>query len=191
MTERIRQAVVNPEILQRVIHSVNERRSGRIKPLRDELTAVQTRITSLEDKKRKYLELYEIDDIDRGMFSERLSILNKDLDIELTRKSKLELELRDDQADPVSYELVRSLVANFDDLLRQSPFQQRKTLLHLIVKKITLDDKKRVDSIELTFDEETQKHFLSQAPSALLSAEGAFPMSGKALRASNKLTLII
>jgi site-specific DNA recombinase len=83
VTERIRQAVVNPEILQRVDRSVNERRSGRIKPLRDELTAVQTRITSLEDKKRKYLELYEIDDIDRDMFSERLSVLNKELDAEL------------------------------------------------------------------------------------------------------------
>lgn len=191
VTERIRQAVVNPEILQRVVHSVNERRSGRIKPLREELTAVQTCITILEDKKRKYLDLYEIDDIDRDMFSERLSVLNKELDTELTRRSKLELDLRDDQADPVSYELVRSLMTNFDALLRQSLFQQRKTLLHLIIKKITLDEKKRVSSVELAFNEDTEKHFLSQAPSVLLSAEGAFPMSGKAIKASSYLALII
>lgn len=191
VTERIRQAVVNPEILQRVVRNVNERRSGRIKPLRDELTAVQTRITSLEDKKRKYLELYEIDDIDRDMFSERLSVLNIDLGIELTRKSKLELELRDDQADPVSYELIRSLMTNFDALLRHSPFQQRKTLLHLIVKKITLDDRKRVGNVELAFNEETDKHLLSVAPSAKPMAEGAFPLSGKAPTLKHKLIVTL
>ncbi|MFF2017792.1 recombinase family protein [Paenibacillus sp. NPDC058177] len=190
VTDRIRQAVVNPEILQRVVRSVNEKRSGRIKPLRDELTAVQTRITSLEDKKRKYLELYEIDDIDRDMFSERLSILNQELDTGLTRKSKLELELRDDQADPVSYELVRSLMTNFDTLLRHSPFQQRKTLLHLIVKRITLDDRKRVGSVELAFNEDTEKHFLSVAPSADI-AEGAFSINEKALSLRNKLHIYI
>ncbi|SEL78526.1 recombinase family protein [Paenibacillus sp. OK003] len=191
VTDRLRQAVVNPEILQRVVRNVNERRSGRIKPLRDELTAVQARITSLEEKKRKYLELYEIDDIDRDMFSERLSVINKELDTELTRKSKLELELRDDQADPVSYELVRSLVTNFDALLRQSPFQQRKTLMHLIVKKITLDDKKRVSSIELTFNEDTEKHFLNVAPFAEPTTKGAFPFLGKAPVLLYKLSFLI
>lgn len=180
VTERIRQAVTQPHILKRVVRSINEHRSGRIKPLRDELAAVQARIDKLEEKKRKYLGLYEMDEIDRDLFAERLNDLNRELDTELTRRSKLELELRDDQAEPVSYELVRSLVGRFDALLHRSPFPQRKTLMHLIVKKITLDDRKRVRSVELAFNEETEKHFLSVAPSADNMAEGAFPFSGKA-----------
>lgn len=55
-----------------------------------------------------------------------------------------------------------------------------QNLLHLIVKRITLDDRKRVGSVELAFNEETEKHFLSVAPSADNMAEGAFPLSGKA-----------
>ncbi|WP_339279086.1 recombinase family protein [Paenibacillus sp. FSL W8-1187] len=179
VTERIRQAVAQPDILKKVVQSVNERRSGRIKPLRDELAAVQARIDKLEEKKRKYLGLYEMEEIDRDLFAGRLNDLNRELDAELTRRSKLQLELRDDQVEPVSYELVRSLVGSFDALLRRSPFQQRKTLLHLIVKRITLDDRKRVGSVELAFNEETEKHFLSVAPSADM-VEGAFPLSGKA-----------
>ncbi|WP_187768193.1 hypothetical protein [Paenibacillus sp. PL91] len=81
-----------------------------------------------------------------------------------TRSSKLQMEFRDDQSEPVSYELVRSLMDRFDSLLRRSPFPKRKTLLHLIVKRITLDDRKRVGSVELAFKEETEKHFLSVAP---------------------------
>lgn len=132
-------------------------------------------------KKRQYLGLYEMDDIDCDMFTERLSIPNKELDVELTHRSRLEMELRDDQAEPVSYEVVQSLMTRFDELLRQSPFQQRKTLLHLILKKITLDTKRRVESVELMFNEDTEKHFLSVVPSADNMAEGAFPLPRKTL----------
>lgn len=180
VTERIRQAVAKPDILKKVVRSVNEHRSGRIKPLRDELAAVQARIDKLEEKKRKYLGLYEMDEIDRDLFVGRLNDLNKELDAELTLRSKLELELRDDQADPVSYESVRTLMGKFDALLRHSPFQQRKTLLHLIVKKIKLDSNRRVESIELVFNDDTDKYFLRLAPSTAASVEGAFPIYGKA-----------
>ncbi|MDU4694558.1 MAG: recombinase family protein [Paenibacillus sp.] len=191
VTERIRQAVTQPHILKKIVRSINEHRSGRIKPLRDELAAVQARIDKLEEKKRKYLGLYEMDEIDRDLFAERLNDLNRELDTELTRRSKLELELRDDQAEPVSYELVRSLVSRFEALLQRSPFPQRKTLLHLIVKRITLDDMKRVGSVELAFSEETEKHFLSVAPSAEPIAEGAFPLSGKVPRLMKNLAVTI
>lgn len=191
VTERIRQAVAQPHILKKIVRSINEHRSGRIKPLRDELAAVQARIDKLEEKKRKYLGLYEMDEIDRDLFAERLNDLNRELDTELTRWSKLELELRDDQAEPVSYELVRSLVGRFDTLLHRSPFPQRKTLMHLIVKRITLDERKRVGRVELAFNEETEKHFLSVASSAKLTAEGAFPLCGKAPPLKQQLSLVI
>lgn len=189
--DRIRGTLEKPSILKALVRSVNERKAGQIKPLRDELTRMLVRIAKLEEKKRKYLELYEFDQIDRDMFAERFNDLNGELDTELMRKSKLELELRDDQVEPVSYELVCSLMERFDELLRRSPFQQRKTLLHLIVKKINLDDNRRVKDIELSFTEETEKHFLSVAPSADPIAEGAFPLSGKAPKLNHKLTLII
>lgn len=191
VTKRIQEAVTKPEILNKVVRNVNEHRLGRIKPLRDELAGVQGRINSLEEKKRKYLGLYEMDEIDRDMFSERLANLNRDFEAELTRRSKLELELRDDQADPISYDLVQSLMGRFNALLSRSPFPQRKTLLHLIVKRITLDDRKRVGSVELAFSEETEKHFLSVAPSAEPMAEGAFPLSGKAPHLKQPLRIII
>lgn len=71
------------------------------------------------------------------------------------------------------------------------PFQQRKTLLHLIVKKITLDNKKRVNSAGLSFNEETEKHFLSAAPSANNITEGAFLLPGKAPLLHQKLVITI
>ncbi|BFH62441.1 hypothetical protein [Paenibacillus azoreducens] len=74
-------------------------------------------------------------------------------------------------------EKCRLKVGRFDPLLRRSPFPQRKTLMHLIVKRITLDDRKHIGSVELAFNEETEKYFLSLAPSAETIAQGAFPLS--------------
>ncbi|EGL18195.1 hypothetical protein [Paenibacillus sp. HGF7] len=59
------------------------------------------------------------------------------------------------------------------------------------MKRITLDERKRVGSVELAFNEETEKHFLSLAPSADNMAEGAFPLSGKAPRLTQNLTITI
>ncbi|WP_433709114.1 hypothetical protein [Paenibacillus illinoisensis] len=71
-------------------------------------------------------------------------------------------------------------MTKFDAMLHNSPFQQRKTLLHLIVKKIMPYDRKRDGSVELAFNEETEKHFLSLAPYAKSTVKGAFPLFRKA-----------
>ncbi len=43
-------------------------------------------------------------------------------------------------------------MGRFDALLHLSSFPQRKTLLNLIVKRNSLDDRKRVGGIELSFN---------------------------------------
>ncbi|MCR8658525.1 hypothetical protein [Paenibacillus endoradicis] len=75
--------------------------------------------------------------------------------------------------------------------LEKAPFPQRKALLHLVVKKISLDDKRQVQDVELIFNEDTEKHFLSLAPSAKPMAEGAFPLSGETPKLRYKLNIII
>lgn len=59
------------------------------------------------------------------------------------------------------------------------------------IKKITLDDRKRGGSVELAFNEETEKHFLSVAPSAEPITEEAFPLSGRAPLLHQQLRLIL
>ncbi|MNC55457.1 hypothetical protein D3C75_1049860 [compost metagenome] len=57
------------------------------------------------------------------------------------------------------YELVRSLMVKLDAMLSHSPFQQHKDPPSPNREKITLDDRKHVGSVELAFNEETQKLF--------------------------------
>lgn len=189
--DRLKEVLAKPHVLRAIVKGVNDRKAGRVKPLQEELEAVRARIAEVQAKKLKYLELYEEDDVDRKLFSERLGQLESDLDRLHAKRSELELELDGDHSRPVTYEQVHSLIGRFEHLLRFSSFDQRKTLLHLIIRKITLNEKRQVDKIELVFDETTEQHFLSAAPSADSDAEGAFPFGGKAPRLNHRLVICI
>ena len=188
--DRLKEVLSKPHILKGIVKGINERKAERVKPLQDELEAVRSRIAEVEAKKKKYLELYEEDGFDRKLLTERLNELESDLGHLHARKSELEFELDGDRSEPVSYETVRSLIARFEQLLRYSNADQRKTLLHLIVKRITLNDKRQIDKIELVFDEESERHFLSFAPSAA-EAEGASLLRGEVPKLKQKLTVVV
>lgn len=61
----------------------------------------------------------------------------------------------------------------------------------LDVKRIILDGRKRVGSVERMFNEETEKHLLNVAPSADKTTEGAFLIFGKALKLAQNLSIVI
>jgi site-specific DNA recombinase len=188
---RIKEVLSKPHILRPIVKSINDRKVNRIKPLQDELSAVHARLADINIKKMKYLELYEIDQFEKKLFAERLAELESELDLLHARRSELEFELDGDHSQSVTYEAVRSLITRFDHLLSQSSFDQRKTLLHLIINKITVGENKQINKIEMIFDEMTEHHFLRVAPSADNMAEGAFPFSGEAPQHKHKLLVVI
>jgi site-specific DNA recombinase len=189
--DRIKEVLLKPHILRPIVKAINDRKINRIKPLQDELNTVRVRLDDIQSKKLKYLELYELDQFERKLFSERLSELEKELDLLHARRSELELELDGDHSQSISYEAVRSLISRFDYLLNESSFDQRKTLLHLIINKVTVSSDKKIDKIEMIFDEMTEHHFLRAAPSAATAVEGAFPFVGEVPKLKCKLVVII
>lgn len=191
MLNRIKEILSKPHILRAIVKAINNRKVNRIKPLHDELQTILTRLAEIENTKIKYMMLYEQDQVGRKLFSDRLVELENDLDLLHARRSALELELGEDHSQTVSFETVRSLIARFDQLLENSLFDQRKALMHLIIKKITVTSDKKIDKIELVFDEMTKQHFLRSAASAAQAVEGAFSLDKMAKELSHKLVIVI
>jgi site-specific DNA recombinase len=187
---RISKVLAKPKILQAIIKNINERKRFRTKPLQRELETVVTRIAQAEERKRRYFDLYEIDQIDKELFSGRLNELNQEIDKLHSKKSELKYELKDDNSEPISYDLVRALIERFEELLMASSFEERKTILHLIIQKISVNDKKEIDQIVLTFDESTEKYFLREDSSAN-QAEGSFAFMQKKFSLKKKVTIVI
>lgn len=83
-------------IKARMNPNLNDRKIKRIKPLQDELTSLQSRIEEVQTKKLRYMELYELDQFDTKLFSDRLTELESDLDRFHAKRSEIEFQLNDD-----------------------------------------------------------------------------------------------
>ncbi|MEF3309585.1 recombinase family protein [Paenibacillus sp. GYB004] len=189
---RLKEVLAKPHILRGIVKGINERKESSLKPLQEELSSVNAGIEEIKAKKNRLIELYEMDDFDSAFVSERIKKLDSDFDQLCSRKAEIGYLLSGDHSESVPYKTVHSLIERFEHLLRYSNPDQRKTLLHLIISKITVTKDKKIEKIEMIFDEKTKHHFLNAAPSAPNTAEGAFPFSdGKAPRLEQALTITI
>lgn len=82
-----------------------------------------------------------------------------------TRMLEIETELSAGNTESVCYDTVRETLARFNEMLGAAPPDQKKTLLQLIIREIHLTPDRKIDRIEISFDESVQTHFIAGAPS--------------------------
>lgn len=172
---RIRAAVERPKVLRNVVRRINERRQRRLEPMRRELEAVQKALEKNDVRKRRYLGLYEKDAIDRGELVSRIEELNAERAALERRKAEIEGELRLCSDEPIPYDVVRQALGQFRRLLDSTSSEQRKALLQLFIKEIVLTKDRKVERIEIRFDENVEAHLAEEAPSGATGTEGASP----------------
>lgn len=61
----------------------------------------------------------------------------------------------------ILYEGVNDTLSNFHELLEINASEDKKTLLQLIIKKITIKNRKDIEGVALHFDEKVQKYFIN------------------------------
>ncbi|SEG23186.1 recombinase family protein [Paenibacillus sp. UNC499MF] len=125
--------------------------------------------------------------LSKDLILKAMTKLTTDSQPEHAEKSRLELELTDYNTSPVVFEQVHQLITGFHQVLTAAPFEQRKTLLHLFIKRITLDTSKKIKTIELSFDENVEFYF-SDSPVAV-SAEDS--LQRKQARKRGKIEIAI
>jgi len=79
----------------------------------------------------------------------------------LQRKLDIEKEMDNHSTKPISYQLVRQVLNNFEKSLRTASSERQKTLLQLIIKDIIVNKDKKIEKVNLKFDEDIQKHYIN------------------------------
>lgn len=177
--ERLTEVVNEKSILKDIIAATNKRKKESIKPMRQELSAIEKRIEQFESKRKKYFALYEDDFIEKEMFSSRLHELQEEQEKLSIRKSEILYKLDDESQKPLSYEYVKSIMKNLKDLLLAVSTEQKKILLHLFIKEIKVNIKKEIEYMGFHFNEYNQKQFLQNPSSIIELDEGFFINSGQ------------
>lgn len=155
--ERLSEVVTKKQILRDVVQNLNKARTGHLLVLQNELSQVDKLLQQATARKNKLFSLFEEDKVSQEFLKERLFGLDEELTSLGDRKSDLEIEIDSQDAAPVPIKMVEMVLKDFDSALRACEPERRKSLLVLVVKEITVKNR-RVDKIALTFDETIERN---------------------------------
>jgi len=117
-------------------------------------------LKDLENRKNRVFELYEDGTIDKQTLAQRIENLTAEIDLQSKRRIEIQLKLENNDSVNIPYEVVRNTLSDFQKLLKITAPEEKKSLLQLIINKITIKNKKDIESIELHFDGKVQKYFI-------------------------------
>jgi len=158
---RLAKVICNEKVLKDIVKSLNIKRKNKVKPLEDELKYMEKRISELSVNRDKYLNLFEENVLDATALKKRMASLEGDMKKYADRREDILREIEDNDSQPIPYELVHAVLTDLHKNLDKADDSIKKMLLQLIVRKITITDRKKIDTIELHFDEKIITHFLT------------------------------
>ena len=180
---RIKKVLKHPRMLADIVSAVNKKRAGGASSLAQELMAIEANLEQLENRKRKILEVYEFDGMDRDTLAMRLEELAEKTSSLQTRKTEIECDIGGEAIQEVSLELVRELLEKLCVISEHSSPEQKKAMLHLAIKEITLVEggekggklkkNRKIGTISMSLGDELQM-FLQKDSSTVAAVEESF-----------------
>ena len=175
MFNKLSSVLSNDEMIKSIVRNINKERIKRVDPSKSELERIDKELENIDKKKRKIFEAYEDDIITREEFLTRKDELNQRAKVLQESKEPLLVTLADDVSEEISYEFIKSVLDNFSKLLNSKESrEQKKKLLHMIISKITINDLREVDSINLTINDKLVDYISKEEGVSIKDAPSSF-----------------
>lgn len=174
--ERLQALASNQQLIKEVAERVNSKRSNHDEPLQQEYQALLQELAQARRKKEKAMELYEEDIITKRDLQERLSKVNEHIEQLELRLQPIKLQLQSFKVHTINEETIQEVMANFHKAFKQAITQeQQKHLVTLIIKEITLNEKREVDSIQIQFNNTVLDYLTEQGADRSLADDLSAP----------------
>ena len=165
----------NDDMIRGIVNNINKERVKRVDPSKSELQRIDKELENIDKKKRKIFEAYEDDIITREEFLTRKDELNQRAKVLQESKEPLLVTLADDVSEEISYEFIKSVLDNFSKLLNSKESrEQKKRLLHMIISKITINELREVDSINLIINDKLVDYISKEEGVSIKDAPSSF-----------------
>lgn len=141
----------NEKILKSVLKRVNENNQKQIKMAESKLKVCETELKETEKKKERIFEAYENGIFTSEEFMERKKALNTEYDRIRSEKEEYLMLMAQEHRNEIPYEVVKGLLQNFGKLLSSDKIERglKKQLLHMVIKEITIDERREINSIKI------------------------------------------
>lgn len=160
---KIDKYVNNDVLIKDIVGKINEGYRTISKPLQKEHAILKQSLEAFQSKKNKILGLYEEGILNKADVMSRLAKLGEEEKLLDERIAPVEEQLGKGGKKEVSFIMVKQVMQGFVECYKQSiTSEQRKQLLHLLIKKITIADNRNIDSIQIQLNNEVVRHFTKQ-----------------------------
>lgn len=150
---KLQELVTNKQLIKEVAERVNGKRSNQDEPLQQEHQTLLKQLEEAKRKKNKAMELYEEDIITKADLQQRLVKLNAEIEQLELQLQPIKLQLQSLKVHTIDEATIQEIMENFQKAFKKAITQeQQKHLVTLIIKEITLNDEREVDSIQIQFN---------------------------------------
>lgn len=174
--ERLQALATNKQLIKEVADRVNSKRSNQDEPLQHEHQALLKELEQANRKKEKAMELYEEDIITKVDLQQRLVKLNEQIEQLELRLQPIKLQLQSLKVHTIDEATIQEVMTNFYKAFKKAMTQeQQKHLVTLIIKEITLNEKREVDSIQIQFNNTVLDYLTEQGADRSLADDLSAP----------------
>lgn len=151
----ISKVLSNENVLKRTLEKVNEENNKRVVKAKKCIHKCKSDIEKIRTQKSKLMEAYETELINGTEFIERKGELEKELqNIENEKEQQLVLLAQQKQKE-IPYEYVKEVLNDFSMVLESNVSRElKKNLLHMLIKEITIDKRREIDSIKISLTDD-------------------------------------
>lgn len=144
----------NDKLVKDIVKNINSTRKAMVDPSKNELEKITKELDKIEAKKKKLFEAFEEEIITKEDFKARVAELKERETLLQEDINNLKMNVMDDDKQEVSYELVRETLSQFGAMISNcESMEQKKKLLHMLISKITINELREVDSIQININD--------------------------------------
>lgn len=156
--DKLQRLMHSDKLIKELVKSVNSRNGKIFAPLQKEFDMYAKQMKEVEQKLSKTFDAYTDDLISKAMYVEKAKRLEGKIQELKELMEPLRKQIQGNTVKIVSYEMIKEVLLNFskafqNDLTRE----QRKRLLHLLIHKITINEDRKIESIQLKLNNEVLK----------------------------------
>lgn len=144
-----------PKLIKQVVDNVNHGIKHKVIPARKQTNKLEKDLATLTSKKQKTIEVYEEGIINKNELAIRLEKFRQDEEQLKDELYNYKMDMQEGESEAISYDLVAEVMNSFKQLLDVAETQeQKKKLLHMMIDKITINQNKELDSIQIKINDD-------------------------------------
>ena len=156
--DKLQRLMHSDKLIKELVKSVNSRNGKIFVPLQKEFDMYAKQMNKVEQKLLKTFDAYTDELISKAMYLEKAKRLEGQIQELKELMEPLRKQLQGNTVKVVSYEMIKEVLLNFSKAFQNAlTREQRKRLLHLLIHKITINEDRKIESIQLKLNNEVLK----------------------------------